>query len=237
MRIESKFFSIVMKVLIGGLSLVVFGVSLVLFGAAVWRLFFTWVLLLAGAYYLITAAILVFSERPHDYTPCPMLVGLFIINFLLISLTSFIFAAAHQDIVLLNSLPAAILYGTLPVLVLADWLLFTRKGRWHAIYPFYWLAPSIIYAAFIILTATTSSSVSLAYPLAFLDWQSFGFSDFCTSLSIFAILILVAGYLFMLFDGLISGKIANYIVLPHIKTIEEDEENAVNSKADSQPKR
>jgi len=222
MRIESKFFSIVMKVLIGGLSLVVFWVSLVLFGTTVWRLFFTWILLLAGAYYLITAAILVLSERPCDYTPCPMLVGLILINFLLISLTSFAFAATHQDIVLLSSLPAAILYGTLPVLVLADWLLFTRKGHWHAIYPFYWLAPSIIYAAFIVLTAATSSSISLAYPLAFLDWQNFGFSNFCTFLLIFAILILATGYLFILFDGLISGKIAKYIVLPHIKTIEED---------------
>lgn len=222
MRIESKTFSIVMKALIGGLSLLTFWISLVLFGSAAWRLFFTWVLLLAGIYYLITALILVLSERSYDYTLHPMLVGTFLINFLLISITSFVFAASHQDIILLNGLPAAILYGTLPVLVLADWLLFTQKGYWHSIYPFYWLAPSAIYAAFIILTATISSNTSLAYPLAFLDWQSFGFSDFCTFLAMFAILILSAGYLFLLFDGLISGKIAKYIVLPRVKTIEDD---------------
>lgn len=221
MRIESKTFSIVMKVLIGGLSLVAFWVSMVLFGATAWRLFFTWVLLLAGIYYLITAAILVFSDRAYDYTPCPMLVGLFLINFLLISLTTFIFAATHQDIILLSGLPAAILYGTLPVLVLADWLLFTHKGHWRAIFPFYWLALPAIYAAFIVLTAVTSTNVSLAYPLAFLDWQSSSLADFCATLLIFAILILSAGYLFMLFDGLISGKIAKYIVLPRIKTIED----------------
>lgn len=222
MRIESKTFSIVMKALIGGLSLLTFWVSLVLFGPAAWRLFFTWVLLLAGVYYLTTAIVLVFSDHSYDYTLHPMLVGLFLINSLLISITSFVFAATHQDIILLSGLPAAILYGTLPVLLLADWLLFTRKGHWHAIYPFYWLAPSVIYAAFIVFTAATSSNISLAYPLAFLDWQSFGFSDFCTFLAMFAILILSAGYLFMLFDGLISGKIAKYIVLPRVKTIEDD---------------
>ncbi len=222
MRIESKTFSIVMKALIGGLSFLTFWISLVLFGPVAWRLFFTWVLLLVGIYYLATAIILVLSDRSYDYTLCPMLVGLFLINFLLISITSFVFAATHQEIILLSGLPAAILYGTLPVLTLADWLLFTRKGHWHAIYPFYWLAPPVIYAAFIILTAATSPSTSLAYPLAFLDWQSFGFSDFCTFLAMFVILILSAGYLFILFDGLISGKIAKYIVLPRVKTIEDD---------------
>lgn len=232
MRIESKTFSIVMKVLIGGLSLVIFWVSLVLFGIAAWRMFFTWILLLAGVYYLIAAAILAFSERPHDYTPCPMLVGLFLINFLLISLTSFIFAATHQDITLLNGLPAAILYGTLPVLVLADWLLFTRKGHWRAIDPLYWLALPTIYTAFIVLTAVVSPNISSAYPLAFLDWQNFGFPDFCAFLSMFIILILATGYLFILFDGLISGKISQYIVLPHIETVE-DEDESPGSKTDS----
>lgn len=232
MRIESKTFSIVMKVLIGGLSLVTFWITLVLFGAAVWRLFFAWVLLLAGIYYLVTAAILAFSDRPYDYAPCPMLVGLFLVNFLLISLTSFAFAATHQDIILLSGIPAALLYGTLPVLVLADWFLFVRKGHWHAIYPFYWLALSTIYAAFIVLTATLSPDTSLSYPLGFLDWQSFGFSDFCTFLSIFAILILVGGYLLIMIDGLISGKIAQYIVLPHIKTIDE---NLVDDSSDAEP--
>lgn len=222
MRIESKTFSIVMKVLIGGLSLLTFWIALVLFGSAAWRLFFTWVLLLAGIYYLTTAIVLVLSDRSYDYTLHPMLVGLFLINSLLISITSFVFAATHQDIILLSGLPAAILYGTLPVLLLADWLLFTRKGHWRAIYPFYWLAPASIYAALIVLTATTSPNIGLAYPLAFLNWQSFGFPDFCTSLAMFAILILSAGYLFMLFDGLISGKIAKYIVLPRVKTIEDD---------------
>lgn len=222
MRIESKTFSIVMKVLIGGLSLVTFWIASVLFGAAVWRLFFAWVLLLAGIYYLVTAAVLAFSDRPYDYAPCPMLVGLFVINFLLISLTSFAFAAAHRDIILLSGIPAALLYGTLPALALADWFLFVRKGYWHTIYPFYWLALPTIYAAFIVLTATLSPDTSLAYPLGFLDWQSFGFSDFCTFLSIFAILILVGGYLFVLLDGLISGKISQYIVLPHIKTIDDE---------------
>lgn len=226
MRIESKTFSIVMKVLIGGLSLVIFWVSLILFGNAAWRLFFTWVLLLAGVYYLLAAAILTFTNRPHDYVPCPMLVGLFLINFLLISLTSFIFAATHQEIVVLSGLPAAILYGTLPVLVLADWLLFTHKGHWHAIYPFYWFALPVIYAAFIILTATISPDMNLAYPLSFLDWQNFGFSDFCAYLAIFAIVVLFVGYIFVLFDGLISGKIAKYIVLPRIQTIEDEDEES-----------
>ncbi len=234
MHIESKTFSIVMKVLIGGLSLVAFWVSIILFGATAWRLFFTWVLLLAGAYYLVTAAILVFSEHHYDYTLCPMLVGLFLVNFLLISVTSFVFAATRQDIILFSGLPAAILYGTLPVLVLADWLLFTRKGHWHIIYPFYWLALPVIYASFIIFTATTSYSTGLIYPLAFLDWQNFGFLNFCTCLLIFAILILVTGYLLVLFDGLISDKIAKYIVLPRIKTIEED---VADSEADLQLKK
>lgn len=226
MRVESKSISIVMKVLIGGLSLVVLGVAFILYGTAAWRLLFTWVLLLAGIYYLVTAAILVLSDHHYDYTPCPMLVGLFIVNFLLISLTSFIFAATRQEMVLLSGLPAAILYGTLPVLVLADWLLFARKGHWRIIFPFYWLALPTAYVAFIILTATMSPNAHLAYPLAFLDWQDFGFSDFYTYLLIFAVLILVAGYVFTLFDGLISGKVAQYIVLPRIETIEEADEDS-----------
>ena len=70
------------------------------------------------------------------------------------------------------------------------------------------------------LTVTTTSySTGLIYPLAFLDWQNFGFLNFCTCLLIFAILILVTGYLLVLFDGLISDKIAKYIVLPRIKKL------------------
>lgn len=226
MRVESKTFSIVLKVLIGGLSLVTFWICFVLFGASVWRLFFAWVLLIAGIYYLTTALVLVFSDEPYDFSPCPMIVGLILINFLLVSLTSFIFAATGQDIVLLSGLPAALLYGTLPVLALADWFLFAHKGGWRTIYPFYWLALPTLYGAFIIFTAVISPDMNLAYPLAFLDWQNFGFSDFCTFLLMFAILTLTAGYVLVLLDGLMGGKVSKYIVLPRLETIEDEEEES-----------
>lgn len=197
------------------------------FGLSAWRVFLTYVLLFASIYFGALAVLgSVMKERKKQITGAPMLEGVLIIGILVTSMTTFATMANGQLHSALTGGAAALSYVTLPVLIIADWLIFLPKGRWRGIYPFYWLAFPAIYVALILFTAETWTDIDLRYPLGFLDYHSFDVVKMIWVLIFYMVCILIVGYSLYIIDALISGKVGKYIVLPKVKLVEVDDEEA-----------
>ncbi len=225
MYIQHRLISSLYKLFLGVLSLSLFWVSLLQFGASAWRLFSTSLLLVSALYFLITALILVLDrKRPPENIPCPMLDGAIIVSYATLCIFVIIYHASGSDLPGLAGVNAALVYFILPVLVLLDWALFAKKGSWRVIEPLYWLAcPTIYIAAILFSSELLPKDTLLLYPLPFLnlgessplmllEWLLFG-----------SAINLLLGYLLMFADFVASGKLAKYVVLPHIKTVVVDE--------------
>lgn len=237
MYIQNKPASALYKMFIGILAAVGFWLSLAEFGLSAWRLFSTSILLVAALYFLISALIIALSKKRNSgQIPCPMLEGALIVSSSLLCVATIIYHL--QDIAFpgAGGWHASLIYFVLPFLVLSDWLLFTKKGQWHLGYPLYWMAPAIIYASLIILTAFDLPETDpLRYPVAFLDFYN---GDLITTLewiALVGILMLVYGYVLILIDCTASGKISQHIVLPRIKTIVLEEDPVEESSAPTEP--
>lgn len=112
----------------------------------------------------------------------------------------------------------------LPILIFFDWLFFAKKGHWQVMYPFYWLALPITYAAAMIFTADfLPEFTTWLYPLDLFDYRNFGLWEMLGWIIVISLLILSVGYILYLMDFIMSGKLGKYIVLPHIQTILVDE--------------
>jgi len=195
------------------------------FGLSTWRVFLTYVLL--GVLLCFgTLAIIGFitKERRKQIVGSSMFEGALIIGLLITSITTFVFMAQGWSHPALSGGAAALCYVTLPVLVIADWLIFLPKGRWQGMYPFYWLAFPTIYAALILLTAEVWQKIDLRYPLVFLDYWSYDIVATIWTLIFYAVCILIVGYGFYVIDALMGGKAGRHIVLPKIKMIEVGDE-------------
>ena len=64
-----------------------------------------------------------------------------------------------------------------------------------------------------------SSSAVLRYPYEFLNWPEIGIENMLWQLAVVATFVLIFGYLCWLIDFAMSGKLAQAVVLPHIKTV------------------
>lgn len=200
------------------------------FGLEAWRVFLTYVLLVTAIYFgIMSIAGLWARKERRQLTGSPVIEGALIISFLVASATTFVFMAHGWEHPVLNGGAAALSYVTLPVLIIADWLIFLPKGRWQGIYPFYWLAFPAIYIALILFTAEIWTNTYLRYPLEFLDFRTFDIVRMIWALIFYAVCILIAGYIIYIIDALISGKVGKYIVLPKIKLVE-----VVNNKEQEQ---
>lgn len=239
MYIERKAFSVFYKILLGLLS----GLGLVItvgqFSDASWRIFTTWILALATAYYLAAGLILAFSrKRISGENPFPMVEGMVIVGFLLAGVTTIICYITGKPGGSVEGWAAGLVYATLPILALTDWLFFAKKGRFRAIDPFYWIAFPLVYVSIMIVTAEFSPNniVSFRYPLEFLNYTENGFYEMLGWLVVFGVLILTFGYLIVLIDALASGNVGKHIVLPRIKTVVV-EEKVVKTKVEPIPLR
>lgn len=222
MYIERKAFSVFYKILLGLLS--VLGLCMIVsqFRDVSWRIFATWVLALASVYFLSAGLILAFSKkRRSGENPFPMVEGMVIIGLLLTSITTIIFFFTGTFSATVFGWAAGLIYATLPILALTDWLFFAKKGRFRAIDPFYWLAFPLVYASIMLASAEFSPNniVDLRYPLDFLNYTENGLYEMLGWLIIFGILILTFGYLLVLIDAFASGAVGRHIVLPRIKTV------------------
>lgn len=226
MYIRNKLVSSFYKLSLGLISVYGFWMTLASFGATAWRLFSTWALMIGVIYFCISALILALSsKRESGDTPCPMLEGALIVAFLLQAVTAIACAINDEYFPGLSGFVAVLAYYILPVLTLLDWCLFNKKGLWRAIDPFYWLALPLSYSAMIILTANMlPSSANLLYPVAFLDYNTYGLWEMLGWLALIGLLILIFGYILILLDAFMGGVIAKHIVLPRIRTVTVDDE-------------
>ncbi len=221
MNIRNGFAASIYRLLVAILAMLGAWMCFENFGWSSWRVLLTYTLLFTTIYFGVLAIVgLVLNKRKRQALGLPMLEGALIITLLTVSVTTFVFMARDWEHPALAGGAAALSYVTLPVLVIADWLIFMPKGRWRSIYPFYWLAFPVFYVAAILFTAELYPNIDLRYPLAFLDYHIHDIVQMIWILIFYAICILIVGYGFYAIDALVGGKVGKYVVLPKIKLVE-----------------
>lgn len=141
------------------------------------QFFATFVALLSGVYFLAAAFKVLFGHRHHPWRAfCPVWHGALLLSALLV-LTTQVVASAFPAAAILTPTGVGGLIASLvlPLLIIFDWALFSAKGHWRLIDPWYWLCLPLIYLAinYLIIGATVSSE-PLVYPYGFLDYLALG---------------------------------------------------------------
>ncbi len=191
------------------------------YGNTAYRLFPTWVALIAAIYFFCSGVATYFSvQRQFSRAISPTLQGaLIVVGF---SLLTLYFVCLSHDVDLPGSggLIGTLVDFILPLLFLFDWLLFSEKGFWRSIDPWYWLAlPVALVAASLVGIQLSSATNAGRFVYPFLDYQTIGLDTMLWYFGIAAVLILIFGYLCLVLDFTISGRLGEHIVLPKIKTI------------------
>lgn len=225
MYIRSKPVVALYKLLIGILALSTGWFVLGKYSWTAFRLFPTWVLLLAAIYYLFSTLVITLNrKRDVGKSLCPMLEGMIIMGFVLISGMALDSLMRMAPLPVLDTWVVVMAAIILPILTVLDWALFVKKGRWRPMNPIYWLALPVCYAATMLFTAELlpSDITDLAYPLPMLDYRSYGLWEMLLFMLIITLIELSLGYILYILDFALSGKLAKNIVLPHIRVVEVD---------------
>lgn len=241
MHIQNRTAMVTFDFIIGILAGLATWIQFASFGDSAWRLFATWVALVAAIYYIVDALFaLLAKRRPIGAEVCPMLQGGLIVSGILLLLIRIIYYMLDSYIPSVG-VNVILIEFILPVLMIMSWVMFSAKGKWRAYEPFYWLALPAVYVALILVSGELMSrSASLVYPYEFLDYPSIGIDTMLWWFAIFAVAILIVGYIFWILDFALSGKLAEHIVMPKIKTVVieeevEDEEPEVIEKPKEKP--
>lgn len=221
MYIKRRSASAIYKLFIGGLALVGLLLEFLSFGLAAWRLFMPWVLLLTAIYYLLSAIITAFfKRRSSGRMLSPMFQGALTLSSLGVMIGYLLIITGHSGMPSLAGFAGVLTYFIMPCLVLFDWLIFSKKGQWRIVDPFYWLAFPVIYACGILLSANfTTRAIILEYPYEFLNYHVIGIDTMLWWGAIIGVLFMAGGFVLALLDLLWSGKLAKHIVMPRIKTV------------------
>lgn len=237
MYIRNNLATSIYRLLIAILSILGVWMCFDRFGLSAWRVLLTYVLLVSALYFGILAVIgIAFRNRRKRILRSPMLEGALIISLLTTSITTFVFMANGWEHPVLIGGAAALSYVTLPLLMVANWLIFLPKGRWRGIFPFYWLAFPTIYVALMLFTAEVWPETIPRYPLEFLDYWQYDLVRMIWTLILYAVCILIVGYVLCVLDALMGGKVGKHIVMPKIKLIEIDPAEKRRPKAPSSTK-
>lgn len=236
MYIENRAASALFKLLIGLLSVIGFWATILSLGASASRLLSTWVLAVSAIYFLIAATVIMFSKKRNSGdTPCATIEGGILINFLLCGVTAICLIMSGEHFPGLSGWPMPLIYATLPILVVCDWAIFNRKGRWHYADPCYWLALPAIYVGYIIYSAEwASSTMPLRYPFTFLNYNEIGIWQFLIWLAVFAASILLAGYIFFVIDFALSGRLAKHIVMLKLRKTDSPDKPSYQNSSDTE---
>lgn len=220
MHIRSKPLAVSSKAVLGLVSSFGAVAMFTRYGDQAWRIFSTWVFLLGALYFFAAGIALLVSKRDSGRIICPMLDGMILTGLVLSGFMRLVYPTASTYSDQLDSWLAILFYIVLPILILLDWLVLAKKGRWRLSEPFYWLALPFTYAATMIFTAEfMPDSAAFRYPLFFLDFQVFSLGNMFGWLLFLGILDLSFGYFLIVIDALMGGKISRHIVLPRIKTV------------------
>ena len=137
----------------------------------------TFVTLFAAIYFLLATFKVLFGHRHHPWCAfCPVWHGTLVLGGLLVLITQLV-AALFPDAALQVPLgPSALLASlVLPLLILFDWILFSKKSTWRFVDPWYWLCLPLVYLALnYFLIGTTVSDQPLVYPYGFMDYLTMG---------------------------------------------------------------
>lgn len=225
MHIQNRTATVIFNFIIGALAALATWIQFLSFGHDAWRLFATWVTLVAAIYYMLDAIVaLLAKRRPVGAEFCPMLQGGLIVSGITLLLIRIICYAMDSYI---PSAGGNVMLSEfiLPVLMIVTWVMFNQKGKWRVYEPFYWLALPGIYAFAILVSGEfMPHNARLIYPYEFLDYPSIGIDTMLWWFAIFAVVILIVGYIFWILDFAMSGKLSKHIVMPKIKTVVIEEE-------------
>lgn len=216
---------VIFDFIIGVLAALATWIQFLSFGHDAWRLFATWVALVAAIYYILDATItLLAKRRSAGAEVCPMLQGGLIVSGITLVLIRIVGCAMDSYIPSASS-NVVLSEFILPVLMIMSWVMFSQKGKWRAHDPFYWLAfPGIYASATLVSGEFMSRTARLVYPYEFLNYPSIGIDTMLWWFAIFAVVILIVGYVFWILDFALSGKLSEHIVMPKIKIVVIEEE-------------
>lgn len=215
------------RLIIGLLALDGLAAQFANLGVNAWRVFDTWTILLTVIYFLIMAIVTFggWRDSQNGRMLCPMLYGMIIVGNLSSLLLWMVCHVNNIPWPMLTDGRMLMLDILIPIATLLDWLFFARKGDWRPIEPFYFLALPVSFMAGIITTSLSMPpSDAWRFPYPFLNYHQIGVDRVAWWGIIIAAVVLIIGYTLMLLDFALSGKLAQRIVLPKIKTIIIEEE-------------
>jgi hypothetical protein len=101
-----------------------------------------------------------------------------------------------------NSLPNILVHYAVPLMTLADWLLFDRKGSFKKLDPLIWTIIPWAYLAFSLIRAqfTTYLSSGSRYPYFFIDIDQYGVGQVIINILIVAVGYVTLGYIIYFID-------------------------------------
>ena len=113
---------------------------------------------------------------------------------------------AFGSTVILMGFPNAMVHLIVPLLALADWILFCPKGSFRFTDPLAWLLPPIFYFGFVVIRARMGDIYygKSSYPYGFIDINVLGWVQVLWNVSILVLAIFVMGCLFVLLDQLLG---------------------------------
>lgn len=109
----------------------------------------------------------------------------------------------------LHSISNYIVHIIVPVMVILDWILFDKKGKFKKYYPFIWLISPFAYFVFICIRANFNkffTYTSSRYPYFFLDIDAYGVIQVMLNVFIAIIAILILGFIFLKIDNVLKKK-------------------------------
>lgn len=223
-------FSLVYKLLVGMIAGMALSTQFNSLGTNAWRLLETWVLLVATIYFLISAFAEWFRRKqsmPH-YSFCPLLQGMIIVVGVGLGILRIFYVNNSLEWLGMQGFWGYVQLLALPFFTLGDWIFFTKKGGWSFSYPWYWLGVVISYCCVILLTAGfLSGQEAWKYPYFFLNYPNTGIDSLVLLALLISAVVLIVGYIIIVLDFALSGRLNQYIVMPKIKTIVIEEEPPV----------
>ncbi len=100
---------------------------------------------------------------------------------------------------------SVIIHSVIPLLVLADWILFTNKGNFKRFDPFVWLVFPLYYFIYATVRALFEPKLfpGSRYPYPFLDSDRIGWGGALTYAVVIMLCILILGYVMIFADYII----------------------------------
>ncbi|MCO1598980.1 Pr6Pr family membrane protein [Micromonospora sp. RHAY321] len=112
------------------------------------------------------------------------------------------FAMAQPDRAVGEALGNQLLHTVVPLLAVADWVLFDQRGRLRLRYAAWWLAFPLAYLGFALLRGL----VVHRYPYPFLDAGELGYDGVAISAVLFAVAFWLLGLLFVTLDRTLTPR-------------------------------